>query len=112
MVRCEPSGRDIQPRNDVTSRHILVRWGMMITLTREQEAWIDAHVAAGHFSSFEDAVRQLIDERIVEIDQEGDDLAWAKPLVDDARAAVARGDVITIEEHRARNEMRLAALRG
>ena len=85
---------------------------MTITLTLEQEAWIDAHVAAGRFASVEDAVRQLLDGRIAELDIGGDDLAWAKPLVDEARAAVARGDVITLEEHRARNAKRLAALRN
>jgi antitoxin ParD1/3/4 len=43
---------------------------------------------------------------------EHDDMAWAKPLVDEARAAIARGDVLTLEEHRGRNAARLAALRG
>ncbi len=84
---------------------------MTITLTHEQEAWIDAQVAAGRFSSVEDAVRRLIDERIAEVETDGDDLAWAKPLVDEARAAVVRGDVVTLDEHRARNRTRLAALR-
>ena len=36
-----------------------------------------------------------------------DDMAWAKPYVDEARAAVARGDVLTIEEHRTRIARRL-----
>lgn len=40
-----------------------------------------------------------------------DCLAWAKPLVDEARAATGRGEVLTLEEHRARNAARLAALR-
>lgn len=70
---------------------------MTITLTHEQEAWIDAHVASGRFASVEDAIRQLIDERIAELDIEGDDLAWAKPLVDEARDAIARGDVLTLK---------------
>jgi antitoxin ParD1/3/4 len=38
-------------------------------------------------------------------------LAWAKPYLDKAEADIARGDVITLEEHRARNAARLAALR-
>ena len=29
-------------------------------------------------------------------------MAWAKPYVDEAREAVARGEVVTLEEHRAR----------
>ena len=36
-------------------------------------------------------------------------MAWAKPYVDEALAEVERGDVITLEEHEARNEARLAA---
>ncbi len=43
---------------------------------------------------------------------ESDDLGWAKPHVDEAREAVARGEFITLAEHRARNAERLAALRN
>jgi antitoxin ParD1/3/4 len=84
---------------------------MTISLTPEQQAWIVARVARGDFASVETAVRQLIDERIAERSIEDDDLAWAKPLVDEAIAAAERGDVITLEEHKARNAARLAALR-
>jgi antitoxin ParD1/3/4 len=85
---------------------------MAITLRPEQEAWIQAHIASGDFASLEEAVRQLIDDRIAEIAlDKADDMAWAKPLVDEAREAVARGDVITLEEHKARTAARLAALR-
>jgi antitoxin ParD1/3/4 len=38
-------------------------------------------------------------------------MAWAKPLVDEARAAIARRETITLEEHRTRNAERLAAQR-
>ena len=44
-------------------------------------------------------------------DTAADDLAWAKPLVDEALAEVARGEFISLEEHRVRNAARLAALR-
>ena len=43
--------------------------------------------------------------------EEHDDLAWARPHVDDALTDVARGDVISREEHRARDAARLAALK-
>ena len=85
---------------------------MTITLTPEQEAWCKAHVSRGDFASVEQAVQQLLDERIAERLIEEDDLAWAKPLVDEALAAVERGDVITLEEHKRRNAARLAALRS
>jgi antitoxin ParD1/3/4 len=84
---------------------------MAITLTPEQEAWCKTHVASGDFASVEEAARQLIDERIAERDIEGDDMAWAKPYVDEALAEVARGEEITLEEHKARNAARLAALK-
>ncbi len=88
---------------------------MSITLTPKQESWIKAHVATGDFASVEEGARQLIDDRIAELARdeggEPDDLAWAKPLVDEGLAALERGDFITLEEHRARNAARLAALR-
>ena len=82
-----------------------------ITLTPEQQALLGNYVARGDFSSIEEAARQLIDERIAEPAAEGDDLAWARPYVDEARAAVARGDVLTLDEHKARNAARLAAIK-
>jgi antitoxin ParD1/3/4 len=86
---------------------------MAITLTPEQESWLQAHVASGDFASIEEAARQLIDERIAERStEEGDDLAWAKPHVDEARAAVARGEFVTLEEHKAHNAALLASLRA
>ena len=85
---------------------------MPITLTPEQEAWIQAHVATGDFASIEEAARQLIDDRIAELAaDDDDDLEWAKPLLEEARASIARGDVLTLEEHRQRNASR-RAMRG
>jgi antitoxin ParD1/3/4 len=84
---------------------------MTITLTPEQEAWLKAHVAHGDFSSIEEAARQLIDERIAErATEESDDLAWAKPCVDEALADLERGDVIAHEEHEPRTKALLAAI--
>jgi antitoxin ParD1/3/4 len=85
---------------------------MTITLNPEQEAWLETRVASGDFASVEAAARQLIDERIAERAlEEGDDLAWAKPYIAEALAEIARGEEITLEEHKARNAARLAALR-
>ena len=85
---------------------------MPITLKPEQEAWLKERVATGDFASIEEAARQLIDERIAVREFENDDLAWAKPLVDEGLAALERGEFISLEEHKARNAARLAALRG
>ena len=84
---------------------------MIITLRPEQEAWIKAHVASGDFVSIEEAARQLIDDRIAELACDmSDDMAWAKSYVDEGLAALDRGESITLEEHRARNAERLAAM--
>jgi antitoxin ParD1/3/4 len=83
---------------------------MSIVLTREQEAWLKAHVERGDFASIEEAACQLLDERIAErIAEEKDDFAWARVHVEEAWAALARGDVIPIDEHKARNVTRLAS---
>ena len=85
---------------------------MTISLTPEQQAWLVAHVERGEYSSIEEAVRRLIDERIAERSLvEDDDLAWAKPYVDEALADVAEGHVISLEEHEARTDARLAAMK-
>jgi antitoxin ParD1/3/4 len=85
---------------------------MSISLTPEQQAWLAAPVERGEFRSIDEAARQLIDERIAErTAEENDDLAWAKPYVEEALAAVERGQVMTLEEHKARNAARLASLK-
>ena len=85
---------------------------MTINLNPEQEARIKTRVAVGDFPSVEEAARQLIDEALVERAlEESDDMVWAKPYVDEALAQVERGEVITLEEHEARNDARLAAMR-
>ncbi len=72
---------------------------MQISLTATQLDWIVAHVATGDYASPEDAVLHLLDERIAEL--EADDMGWAKPYVEEARAAVAQGDFQTLDQHRA-----------
>lgn len=85
---------------------------MAITISLEQESWLQTQVENGAFSSVEAAVRQLIDERIAESDAaDHDDLAWAKPFIDEARAAVARGEFVSLEEHKAHNATLIASLR-
>ena len=61
--------------------------------------------------SIDEAARQLVDERIAEREIEEDDLARFKPLVDEGLAALERGEFMSLEEHKARNAARLAALR-
>lgn len=80
---------------------------MTITLTPDQQRWLEAEVAAGRFPSVEAAVRLAIDHFMP---SDLDDLSWAKPFVDEARAGAARGEVMTIDEARARLAGRMSRL--
>ncbi len=73
---------------------------------------MQAHVVTGDFASIEEAARQPLDERIREREIEDDDSAWAKPLVNEGLAALERREFSSLEEHKARNAARLAALNG
>ncbi len=79
-----------------------------MTFNAQQQAWLDAQVASGEFASAEEALAHLIDARIAE---EEDDLAWAKPLVEEARAQFEHGDYMTLEAFKARNAVRRENLR-
>ena len=71
---------------------------MTITLTPEQVKWLEQQVADGNFESVEDAVRLAVGDLMA---FDADDLAWAKPLVDEARASLARGEGIQAESVKA-----------
>jgi Arc/MetJ-type ribon-helix-helix transcriptional regulator len=82
---------------------------MSITLTPEQQRWLEGEVAAGHFPSVEDAVRMAVaDFKDINID----DLSWAKPYVHQARGSLARGEVISGDEFLKSLDVRLAVLRS
>ena len=66
-----------------------------ILLPKEQLEWLEAEVAAGRFASIDEALSVAVAD-LKALSE--DDLAWAKPYVDEARASVARGDVISGEE--------------
>ena len=70
---------------------------MSITLPREQQEWLEAQVQAGAYDSVEEAVASIVAE-YMQLDL--DDMAWARPLVDEARAAADRGEIMTLEEYR------------
>lgn len=78
-------------------------------LTAAQEAWLEAQVAAGHLPSIEDGVRSAVADLMT---ISTDDLAWARPYVDEARASVARGDVSTGEALLAQLRARISQLRS
>ena len=68
---------------------------MTIQLSPEQQQWLEAQVAAGHFSSLEQAVAVAIADLMATAE---DDLDWAKPLVDEAAAELDRGEGVPADE--------------
>lgn len=72
---------------------------MTIQLSPEQQRWLEARVAAGHFASLEQAVAVAIADLMATVE---DDLEWAKPLVDEAAAELDRGDGVPADEAFAR----------
>jgi Arc/MetJ-type ribon-helix-helix transcriptional regulator len=72
---------------------------MTIQLSPEQQQWLEAQVAAGHFSSLEQAVAVAIADLMATTE---DDLDWAKPLVDEAAAELDRGEGVPADEAFAR----------
>jgi antitoxin ParD1/3/4 len=82
---------------------------MNIKLPAEQQKWIEAQVAAGQYGSVDEALAVAVADLMA---VHSDDLAWAKPYVDRARASVVRGDVISGEEYIERMGERLQSLRS
>jgi antitoxin ParD1/3/4 len=82
---------------------------MNVTLPPEQQKWLEAQVAAGQFGSIDEALAVAVADLIA---IQNDDLAWAKPDVDRARESVARGDVLSGDEYRAKLKAKLSALRS
>ncbi|HEY4170770.1 MAG TPA: hypothetical protein VGM96_28500, partial [Reyranella sp.] len=61
----------------------------------------------GAYESIDEAVASIVAEHML---PDLDDLDWAKPLVEEARASIARGEGMTLEEYRARMDKRFGKL--
>jgi Arc/MetJ-type ribon-helix-helix transcriptional regulator len=81
---------------------------MNIRLPPGQRAWLEAQVAAGHFSSVDDAVAIAVSDLMAIGD---DDLAWAKAYVDEGRAAAVRGEVVSLDDAVADMDTHIASLK-
>jgi Arc/MetJ-type ribon-helix-helix transcriptional regulator len=81
---------------------------MTITLTAEQQRWLEAEVAAGRIASVEEAVRLAVD-LIMPVDTT--DLSWAKPYLDEAREQVARGEYVEHSDLKRELAERIKSLR-
>jgi antitoxin ParD1/3/4 len=67
---------------------------MTITLTPEQLKWLEAEVAAGRFSSIEDAVRVAVaDLMAIKYEERDDELARLRTLIDEGDTDIAAGRV-------------------
>ena len=66
-------------------------------------------MAAGHYEPVEEALAVAVADLMA---IHNDDLAWARPYVDQARASVARGDVISGEQYFKRLRETPASLRS
>ena len=80
---------------------------MNITLPREQQEWLEAQVKAGAYDSIDDAVASILAGHM---QPDIDDLEWAKPLVEEARASAERGETMTLAEYRAMMDERFGKL--
>jgi hypothetical protein len=67
------------------------------TLTPAQEEILRDVIANGKFPSVEAATKFVVDYFSVNLD----DLSWAKPYLDVARAQFERGEFVTLEEFQA-----------
>jgi antitoxin ParD1/3/4 len=82
---------------------------MNVTLPPDQQKWLEAQVAAGAFASVDEALATAVAD-LMSIHR--DDLAWARPYVDQARASIARGDVLAGEEYFKRLNAKIEILRA
>lgn len=78
---------------------------MIVTLTPDQQAWLEQQVKQGALPSIEVGVQQAVAD-LMAISES--DLAWARPLVDAARADVASGNIKSGDDVIARLRSRVA----
>jgi Arc/MetJ-type ribon-helix-helix transcriptional regulator len=79
-----------------------------VELKPEQQKWLEDEVAAGHFASVDEALRVAVAELMRPLDT--DDLSWAKPYLDEARAELERGEFVTLEDFNAKADELLREL--
>ncbi len=91
---------------------------MMIKLniTPDQHAWLADAVARGEFATEEEAAQAAFDLGVLQCQLEDgeetdEDIAHLRGLLDEARAQVARGEVVSLEEHNAKIDAFLQDLR-
>lgn len=75
-----------------------------ITLPKDLEDWARAEVAAGRAKNMDELIARALETHRAAV---GD----VRSLLDEARAQVARGEFVTLEEFRGRIRQRVATLK-
>ena len=81
---------------------------MTIHLSPEHQRWLADQVAAGLFPSIDAAIACAVDNLMPPL---GDDLEWARPLIDKGDVSLARGRGIPGADVIDRLDRKLAGLR-
>jgi Arc/MetJ-type ribon-helix-helix transcriptional regulator len=79
---------------------------MTTQLPSDVQDWIDQRVRAGAFKTPAEAIAFAVRQ----LASPDEDLSWIAPLLDEARAEIARGEGLSLEEFRARMRARKEAL--
>ncbi len=90
---------------------------MNIALPKTHTEWLQSRIADGTFASLDEALAQIVEERMLSeaddwLPQAGAELEMLVESLDAARADVAAGRFVTLDEHRARTAERLARIRS
>jgi Arc/MetJ-type ribon-helix-helix transcriptional regulator len=75
-------------------------------LPTDVQDWIDQRVRAGAFKTPPEAIAFAVRQ----LASPDDDLSWVIPLLEEARAEIARGEGLSLEKFRARMRARRDAL--
>lgn len=82
---------------------------MNVNLSLKQRRWLEAEVSAGRFASVDEAVEMAVSALM---DLETDDLSWAKPQVDEARASIMRGETIASDDYLKSLDKKIASMQS
>ena len=82
---------------------------MNITLPPDQERWLRAKVKSGEFASIDEAISFAV-AHLMPVDTS--DLEWTLPYLEAARASLARGEGLSLDQFKAHAAKRRSALKS
>ena len=71
---------------------------MKVQLSDKTHAWIQAEIAAGHYTDESEALDALVDLHQAAQPSPEADLTWAKPFLDEAQADIDAGRLVDGEQ--------------